>query len=163
MSLRRPRLVRFARLAPAIAGALVAVVIAAGSVAADPGTKVLDASMTGIPTGGLSLLGVSGGGIAWRLDRGDARLFADGRLQVSVRHLVLAAGALEGTNPIAKGRAIVACNGGASAMSDLVDFSPEGNAMVETMVQLPMPCLAPVVFFAGQTGAGPRWFAVTGG
>jgi hypothetical protein len=160
MSFRTRRLVR---LAPALAGALVAIVIAAGSVAADPGTKLLDASMTGIPTGGLALLGVSGGGIPWRLDRGDAKLFADGRLQVSVRHLVLATGPLEGTNPLTMGRAIVACNGGSSiVMSGLVPYSPEGDAMVETTVVLPMPCLAPVVFFAGQTGAGPRWFAVTG-
>jgi hypothetical protein len=161
MSFRNRRLVR---LAPALAGALTAVVIAAGSVAADPGTKLLDASMTGIPTAGMSLLGVSGGGVAWRLDRGDARLFSDGRLQVSVRHLVLAAGPLEGTNPIHTGRAIVACGGGSSIlMSGLVPYSPEGDAMVETTLDLPMPCLAPVVFFAGQTGGGPRWFAVTGG
>ncbi len=158
------RTTRLARLVPALAGAAVAIVLATGSVAADPGNKILDASLTGIPTGGLSLLGVSGGGIPWMLDRGDARLFADGRLQVSVRHLVLAAGALAGTNPIPTGRAIVVCNGGASTvMTDTVPYSPEGDAMVETTVALPMPCLAPVVFFAGQTGGGPRWFAVSGG
>ena len=155
---------RARRLAPAFAGALLAVVLAAGAATADPGNKLLDASLTGIPTGGLALEGVAGGGVPWVLDRGDARLYADGRLQVSVRHLVLAAGPLKGTNPIATGRAIVTCNGGAvRVMSDLVPYSPEGDAMVEAMVDLPMPCLGPVVFFAGQTGGGPRWFAVTGG
>lgn len=155
----RPR-----RLAPAVAGALIAVAIAAGAVTADPGTKLVDASMTGIPTGGLALEGVAGGGIPWMLDRGDARLFADGRLEVSVRHLVLAAGPLKGTNPIAMGRAVVTCNGGATTlMSDPVPYSPEGDAMVEAMLNLPSPCLGPVVFFAGQTGNGPRWFAVSGG
>lgn len=154
----------YRRLAPAIAGALIAVVLAGGAVTADPGTKILDASLTGIPTGGLALEGVSGGGVPWVLDRGDARLFADGRLQVSVRHLVLAAGSLAGTNPVAQGRAIVTCNGGATkVLTDLVPYSPEGDAMVETTVDLPMPCLGPVVFFAGQTGNGPRWFAVSGG
>ena len=149
---------------PALLGAAIATVLAVGSVTADPGTKLLDASMTGIPTAGMSLLGVAGGGVPWVLDRGDARLFADGRLQVSVQHLVLAAGPLAGTNPIASGRAIVACGGGASTvMTDLVPFSPDGDAMVSTTVDLPSPCLAPVVFFAGQTGGGPRWFAVTGG
>jgi hypothetical protein len=83
---------------------------------------------------------------------------------VSVWHLVLAAGPLEVTNPLPTGRAIVACGGGSSiVMSGLVPFSPEGDAMVEATMVLPMPCLAPVVFFAGQTGGGPRWFAVTGG
>ncbi len=149
---------------PALVGAAIAVAVAAGTVVADPGTKVLDASMTGIPTAGQVLLGVKGGGLPWVLDRGDAKLFADGRLQVSVRHLVLAAGGAAGTNPIPTGRAIVACNGGADiVMTDTVPFSPDGNAKVEATVSLPSPCLAPVVFFAGQTGNGPLWFAVTGG
>ena len=152
------------RLAPAIAGAMLAVALAGGAAIADPGTKLLDASMTGIPTGGLALQGVAGGGIPWVLDRGDARLFANGRLEVSVRHLVLASGPRAGTNPVPQGRAIVTCNGGASSvMTDLVPYSPEGDAMVEAKVDLPMPCLGPVVFFAGQTAAGPRWFAVSGG
>lgn len=149
---------------PALLGAAIATVLAVGSVTADPGTKLLDASMTGIPTAGMSLLGVAGGGVPWVLDRGDARLFADGRLQVSVQHLVLAAGPLAGTNPIPTGRAIVACGGGTSTvMTDVVPFSPDGDAMVSATVNLPSPCLAPAVFFAGQTGGGPRWFAVTGG
>ena len=148
----------------AIVGSMIATILAVGTVAADPGNKVLDASMTGIPTGGLSLLGVPGGGIPWVLDRGDARLFADGRLQVSVNHLVLATGGAAGTNPIPTGRAIVVCGGGTSTvMTDLVPFSPGGDARVQTRVDLPSPCLAPVVFFAGQTAGGPRWFAVTGG
>ena len=159
-----PARTRVLRLAPALAGALIAVALAASATTADPGTKLLDASMTGIPTGGLALEGVAGGGIPWMLDRGDARLFADGRLQVSVRHLVLAAGPLAGTNPIPTGRAIVACNGGADVvMTDVVPYSAEGDAMVDAQVSLPSTCLAPAVFFAGQTPGGPRWFAVTGG
>jgi hypothetical protein len=149
---------------PALLAALVAVALAAGTVVADPGTKILDASMTGIQTGGQTLLGVKGGGLPWVLDRGDARLFADGRLQVTVQHLVLAAGGAAGTNPIPTGRAIVACNGGADiVMTGSVPYSPDGNATVDTRVSLPGPCLAPAVFFAGQTANGPLWFAVTGG
>jgi hypothetical protein len=149
---------------PALVGAAIATVLAVGSVTADPGTKLIDGSMTGIPTAGQTLLGIPGGGVPWTLDRGDARLFADGRLQVAVDHLVLAAGAAVGTNPIPTGRAIVVCNGGADVvMTDTVPFSPDGDAQVDTTVSLPSPCLAPVVFFAGQTGGGPRWFAVTGG
>ena len=152
------------RVRPAVLGAVIATILAVGGATADPGNKILDASMTGIATGGQSLLGVAGGGLPWVMDRGDARLFADGRLQVRVDNLVLGAGAAIGTNPIPFGRAIVACNGGATLlMTGLVPYSPEGDARVNTWVDLPSPCLAPVVFFAGQTGAGPRWFAVTGG
>jgi hypothetical protein len=155
--------VRLRRLAPAVAGALIAVALATGVATANPGTKLLDASMTGIPTGGMMLEGVAGGGLPWVLARGDARLFADGQLQVSVSHLVIATGPKAGTNPIPTGRAIVVCNGGTSmVMSGLVPYSPEGNAMVNTRVDLPSTCLAPVVFFAGQTANGPLWFAVTG-
>jgi hypothetical protein len=154
---------RARRLAPAIAGALIAVVLATGAVAADPGTKLLDASMTGIPTGGMALEGVSGGGLPWVLARGDAKLFSDGRLQVSVSHLVIATGPKAGTNPITSGVAIVACNGGAETVTTAaVPYSPEGDAMINTRVELPSPCLAPAVFFAGQTPSGPLWFAVTG-
>ncbi len=154
----------FRRVRPAFVGAALATVLAVGGVTADPGTKLLDASMTGIETGGQTLLGVAGGGLPWVLDRGDAKLFADGRLQVTVDNLVLAAGGAAGTNPIPTGRAIVVCNGGADVvMTETVPYSPEGDAQVKTRIGLPNPCLAPAVFFAGQTGAGPRWFAVTGG
>lgn len=152
------------RARPALLGAVLASVLAVGGATADPGTKLLDANMTGIATGGQALLGVAGGGLPWVLDRGDARLFADGRLQVRVDNLVLAAGGAIGTNPVPFGRAIVACNGGATIlMTELVPYSAEGDATVDTRVDLPSPCLAPAVFFAGQTGGGPRWFAVTGG
>jgi hypothetical protein len=151
------------RVRPAVIGAAIAIALAAGTVAADPGTKVLDASLAGIETGGQSLLGIPGGGLPWVLDRGDARLFADGRLEVTVDNLVLAAGGAIGTNPIPTGRAIIVCNGGADVvMTDVVPFSPEGDAQVHATLALPSPCLAPAVLFAGQTGAGPRWFAVTG-
>lgn len=154
------------RVRPALIGASLAAVLAVGSVAADPGTKVLDASMTGIPASaaGTMLAGVQGGGVPWVLDKGDAKLFADGRLEVRVRGLVFAAGANAGRNTVPFGRAIVSCNGGADVvLSGLVDYSPAGDATVSETLDLPDVCLAPVVFFAGQTGNGPRWFAVTGG
>jgi hypothetical protein len=83
-------------------------------------------------------------------------------LQVTVVGLVLAAGANEGRNPIPTGQALVSCGGAIVAMSSAVPYSPEGDAQVNEQVALPDTCLAPVVFFAGITGAGPRWFAVTG-
>ena len=83
-------------------------VLAVGSVSATAagGPKVLDARLVGIPTGGLSLHGIAGGGVPWAIDSGKAKLFADGRLEVEVEGLLL----LNGTNPIPNGRAIVTCS-----------------------------------------------------
>lgn len=136
-------------------------VLAVGSVSATSagGPKVLDARLVGIPTGGLSLHGIAGGGVPWMIDSGKAKLFADGRLEVEVEGLLL----LNGTNPIPHGRAIVTCSSVAVASSPIVPFSPAGDAFVATQVELPDPCLAPAVFFAGVLPNGAeRWFAVTG-
>jgi hypothetical protein len=149
---------RFVRLA--LAGALVGA-LAVGTVASTSagGPKVLDARMTGIPTGGLVLHGLAGGGAPWILDAGRAKLFADGRLEVEVEGLTL----LNGANPIDNGRAVVTCGSVAVASSPIVPFSDAGDAIVSTRVELPPTCLAPAVFFSGVLASGAeRWFAVTG-
>jgi hypothetical protein len=147
-----------------VAGAIVALAVAGTSGADNGNRKVLDATMAGIPASlaGQPFMGATGGGLPWRLDGGRAKLWSDGRLVVEVEGLVLAAGANEGRNPVPTGRALVSCSGVVVAMSDAVPYSPEGDAEVETRVDLPASCLAPVVFFAGNLGVGPRWFAVTG-
>ncbi len=149
----------------ALVGGVLVALVAAGTTAASNGNrKVLDATMAGIPTSlaGQVFMGATGGGLPWRLSGGTVKLWSDGRLVVEVEGLVLAAGPNEGRNPIPTGRALVSCGGAVVAMSDSVPFSPEGDAEVEAQVDLPASCLAPVVFFAGNTAAGPRWFAVTG-
>src|SRR5262245_22041670 len=123
------------------------------------GPKILDARMAGIPTGGLVLNGLTGGGVPWVIDEGRAKLFADGRLQVEVEGLVLAS---NGTNPIQTGRAVVTCSNAPAARSSIVPFSPTGDAEVDQRVDLPDSCLAPAVFFVGIVGTNERWFAVTG-
>jgi hypothetical protein len=136
--------------------------LAIGSVASTVagGPKVLDGRMVGIPAGAPTVQGLIGGGAAWVIDDGRAKLFADGRLQVDVEGLVLAS---NGTNPIANGRAIVTCNSVAAASSPVVPFSATGDATVSTTLSLPSPCFAPAVFFVGVLPTGAeRWFAVTG-
>jgi hypothetical protein len=150
---------RIARLA---LGMVVVTTLVLGSVAstAAGGPKVLDSSLTGIPTAGLVLHGLTGGGVPWVIDEGRAKLFADGRLQVDVEGLVLAS---NGTNPIPNGRAIVTCNSVRAASSQIVPFSATGDAEVTAVVELPDPCLAPAVFFVGVLASGAEpWFAVTG-
>jgi hypothetical protein len=139
--------------------ALAALVLGSVSTTIAGGPKVLDARMTGISTGGIVLNGVTGGGVPWAIDEGRAKLFADGRLQVEVQGLVVAS---SGTNPVGTGRAIVTCSNAIAARTDAVPFSSTGDAEVDTVVDLPATCFAPAVFFAGITGQGDRWFAVTG-
>jgi hypothetical protein len=119
------------------------------------GAKVIDSELAGIPTPGLTINGVIGGGAPWVIDSGRARLFADGRLEVDINGLVLAASR---TNPVASGHAIVTCDGAPAATTDNVPFSPSGDAQISTFVKLPVQCLAPAVFFTTGTD---RWLAVT--
>jgi hypothetical protein len=140
-------------------GVLAALAIASVATTVAGGPKILDARLAGIPTGGLALHGLTGGGAPWIIDAGRAKLFSDGRLEVEVQGLTL----LNGTNPIANGRAIVTCSSVAVASSPVVPFSATGDATVATRVQLPASCLAPAVFFSGVLPSGAeRWFAVTG-
>ena len=141
---------------------LAVLTIGAGTVAADAGgnNKVFDENMIGLPQPGVVVAGVTGAGHAWAIEHGNAKIFADGRVLVNVEGLVLTP---EGTNPVTTGRAVVSCNGGATAadivMSDIVPFSvPDGDAHVNQRLTLPDPCANPVVFFTNATG---RWFAVT--
>jgi hypothetical protein len=117
--------------------------------------------------------GVPGGGVPWQIKRADGELRADGRLKLRVEGLVLARRApvppaQQGTNPIPQFRAIVSCltpgNGGTTAdtvnrTTEPVNASPDGDARFDTRVDLPHPCIAPIVFVTSPTGA---WFAATG-
>jgi len=160
--MRTPRLLRLL----ALSAALAAIVAIPTMASADPGgSKILDDQLTGLPAANVNqvLFGIPAGGLPWRLDSGSVHLFADGRLQVNVHGLVLAAGAAEGTNPIPNGQAIITCAGAPAAMSSVVSFSSGGDAQINEAVALPGHCLAPSVFFAGVPAPGvDRWFAVTG-
>lgn len=114
--------------------------------------------------------GVSGGGLPWQLERAHGKLRSDGRLNVKVEGLVLAQrdpvpANVQGTNPIPQFRAIVSCltpdspDTGENVTTDPVPASPSGDARIDTRVDLPEPCIAPIVFVTSPTGA---WFATTG-
>jgi hypothetical protein len=119
--------------------------------------------------------GLGGGGSPWELDRARGRLRSDGRLDIRVKGLVLARRApvpanLQGTNPITQFRAIVSCLTPAAAGATdpvatvnvptaLVPASSDGDARIDTTVDLPTPCVAPIVFV---TSPGNAWFAATG-
>ena len=147
----------------AIATALLAgLVLGTGTVAAAKGGqhKILDVQLIGLAVPFTVIAGVTGAGHAWAIDEGNAKLFSDGRLLINVEGLVLTP---EGINPVATGKGVVSCNGGATAAdivsSDIVPLSrPDGDAHINQTLTLPSPCLNPVIFF---TSAGGGWFAVS--
>lgn len=114
--------------------------------------------------------GISGGLLPWELDRARGELRSDGRLEIKVEGLVLARRApvpagVQGTNPVDHFRAVVSCltpgspDSGERITTDLVPASTDGDARISTQVDLPEPCIAPIVFVTSPTGA---WFAATG-
>jgi hypothetical protein len=146
--------------------ALVAILAAGvGTVAAGSGDgKILDTTLVGLPAPGTVIAGVTGAGHAWAVGDSSVKLFADGRVRVRVEGLVLTP---ENTNPVASGRIVVSCNGGAGGVqsgnvvqSDVIPLSiPDGNAEFNGSLSLPSSCMAPTVFF---TSPGGAWFAVSG-
>ena len=108
--------------------------------------------------------GVSGGGVPWVVTDARGGLRGDGSVDVRVRGLVLASTL---SNPIPNFRAVVSCQSidGAGAPSvvnvSTGDFpaSSDGDATIEETIELPTPCVAPIVFVTNST---LRWFAVTG-
>jgi hypothetical protein len=140
------------------------------------GRKVLDAKVLAAvsePYTGMTnpIRGVSGGGLPWVIGDASADLRADGRLHVKVEGLVLARRApvplnVQGTNPVAQFGAVVSCLttvGGAATTANLattlVPASSAGDAKLNTAVDLPSPCFAPIVFV---TTPGGAWLAVSG-
>lgn len=123
-------------------------------------------------TGALSqgpLRGVSGGGLPWTLTSAHGELTSSGKLEIRVIGLVLAAGANTGSNPSPVFRGLVSCVLSDGSVQNILTepfpastgpaSSGGGNAKISTMVALPHPCIAPIVFVTSNGGA---WFAVTG-
>ena len=136
--------------------------------------KILEfGTMVGLPqafTGTQNpIRGINGGGLPWMISSGSGELKATGKLEISVRGLVLAAGSNAGTNPIANFRAIVSClTSDAGVVNVSTGLFPAtlgaasaggGNAKIEASLALPQPCIAPIIFVTSPSGA---WFAATG-
>lgn len=104
--------------------------------------------------------GVPAGGLPWKVSRAEGRLADDGSLRLTVEGLVLTDSEV---NPATSFRGLVSClslDGGlANVLTGEFSADPDGNAEIEDTVDIPSPCLAPVVFVTGPTG---NWFAVSG-
>jgi len=137
--------------------------------------KILDFdTMVGLPsslTGTQApIRGVNGGGLPWVLTAAKGKLTTSGDLDIKVVGLVLASGANTGSNPIATFRGLVSCLDSTGAIVNVsTDPFPAttgpastggGNSKIRASLELPDPCIAPIVFVTSPTGA---WFAVSGG
>lgn len=111
--------------------------------------------------------GISGGGLAWSISSASGELLENGILKVRTQGLVFAAGPNTGENTIPLMRAEVSCrsissSGSADVVNLLTDAFPAdsmGDVTINTRVDLPHPCIAPIVFVTSPTGL---WFAATG-
>ena len=170
-----------------LGGAALAVALAGTAMAGDDDNErqILEfKTMTGVPrpyTGAANAIrGVPGGGFPWVVGSAKGELSADGKLEVKVTGLVIdpndpaaIAAGRAGQNPVATFRAILSCltrdmNGAAITTNVMTGEFPAtpgfasaggGNATIEAHLQLPTPCIAPIVFV---TSAGGAWFASTG-
>jgi hypothetical protein len=165
---------RTASLAALLAALVALAGMQAGSVlAGDAAPKMLEwKTMVGVPTAltgtQMPIRGINGGGVPWTLTSAKGLLRTDGKLEIKVDGLVLATTL---SNPAAAFRATVSCltDTGATMNVSTVDTFPAttglataggGNARIETRLELPRPCIAPIVFV---TSTGGSWFASTGG
>jgi hypothetical protein len=162
----------------AIAASAAAAALGARTAAsADPGNLLEFESMapvTGPYVGAANpIRSLAGGGLPWMITSGMGVLQRDGHLVVHVRGLVLAdqspvPPSLQGTNPVPDFEAIVSCQSistqGAGTITNvstgLFPANAEGDSNIEATVNVPSPCIAPIVFVASP---GNAWFATTGG
>ena len=138
-------------------------------------SKVLQFNtMVGVPrpyTGATNAIrGVPGGGLPWVIDFANGKLSPDGDVNVMVRGLLIDPNepvAVAGTNPSPFFKVIVSCmSKDASGAATIANVSTQnfpadaaGNAHIQDTVNLPQPCIAPIIFV---TNANGSWFAATG-
>lgn len=111
--------------------------------------------------------GINGGGVPWAVAAAKGELRSDGRLEIEVEGLVIPSRG--GVNPVATFRGVVNClttaspDTGVNLVTDPVPTNAAGNAEIEAQLDLPSPCVAPIVFVTNGGGAAPgAWFAATG-
>jgi hypothetical protein len=112
-----------------------------------------------------AIRGIPGAGSPWSIDQANGTLKQNGDLDVKVKGLIITG---TGANPVPTFRAVVSCqstaNGAATVVNQVTAPFPattSGDAQFRGKVQLPSPCVAPIVFVT--TGTDPlAWFSVTG-
>jgi hypothetical protein len=119
-----------------------------------------------------NMRGIPGDSKAWKINKAiKGQLFSTGRLVIQVRGLVPGD---DTPNSESEFRAAVSCltvgNDPNDPQTQIVETAnaltsgfptgPDGNAVIRAKLNLPSPCVAPVVMILN--GAGSAWLAVTG-
>src|SRR5256712_14058364 len=139
---------------------------------AGSGEELFETDVIGIPTAGMVVRGVAGGGAPWVVDQGEARLKENGRLRVKVERLLITGtgGPADGTTgPVTGVRASLTCQvSNVVATTGVQPLSSEGNPKSKAGLTLPTLCIGPVVLVrVGSTTSNPGplmgpWIAATG-
>jgi hypothetical protein len=113
-----------------------------------------------------AIRGIPGAGSPWSIDKANGTLKQNGDLDVKVKGLIITG---TGANPVPTFRAVVSCqsiaNGAVTVVNRVTAPFPAtttGDAQFKGNVDLPSPCVAPIVFVTTGTGDPPAWFSVTG-
>ena len=122
---------------------------------------LLRAPIAGSLTDDDPVFGVKPGGAPWVIDRGNARVRTDGRLEVRVEGLVIPPPTQPNINPVPKISASLACNGEVVATTRQVPFSRSGDARIKAWVKVPKRCIAPVVML-NPNGNAAVFIGITG-
>lgn len=105
-------------------------------------------------TPGVTIGGVMSGGVPWTVRAGSAEVNGNGKIEVNVNGLLIAAGTgvpanLVGTTgPVMMVAASLVCGGSGgmvAASTKAAPLSAAGNAEIEDTITLPASCMAPVV------------------
>ncbi len=118
-----------------------------------------------------AIRGIPGGGAPWVIGDSEIRLRSSGRVDVEFEGLVIGPGgpaAVVGTNPAPNMKITVSCLSIDAGVATTVNSSsetfpvdPAGNGEARVHVDLPSPCIAPIVFVANGNAVG-AWFASSG-
>jgi len=160
---------------------ILSIFFASGSVltASADESKVLEFNtMIGVPrpfTGGTNTIrSVPGGGLPWIIEFGKGKLSPTGNVDVLVKGLVfdptdqaVIDRGIGGTNTVPNFKVIVSClskDGDGNVITvnvetGLFPADGQGNAHIKDTIDLPQPCIAPIIFV---TSPGGAWFASTG-
>jgi hypothetical protein len=119
--------------------------------------------------GPTTIRGIPGAGAQWAITQGSGELHVNGRLKVRTKGLIVVK---LGKNPITMFQAVVSCMSiGAGPSATVVNVSTDpypadmqGDSLVNTHIDLPSPCIAPIIFVAipASMSGAQRWIAVTG-
>jgi hypothetical protein len=120
---------------------------------------LLRAPIAGSLTTDPTIFGVAPGGAPWVIDRGNARVRTDGRIDVRVEGLIIPRG--DNTNPVPQLSASLACNGMVVGTTRTVPFSKAGNARIHDKIRVPRRCIAPVVML-NPNGNAAVYIGITG-